>query len=100
MQTIRKRIKSSDYKEVERDGNVTIVRWDATPEVVNIPKGRPKRGQEQQYETKQTDHVVCTEAVFRGDVDKGILKAAIDKDLALRYPDGEAPTVSLLTLTD
>lgn len=89
MQTIRKRIKSSDYKEVERDGDMTIVRWDATPEIVTVPS-KKKGGEET---TKETGYVICSERVYLKPVTKKKVQEDIDKDLALRYPNGDAPKI-------
>ena len=96
MQSLRIRIKASDFKEVEHKGELTYIRWDAAPEMIQIPKGRPKKGQEQQYETKETGYVVCSELCVRGTVNPGVVDEVITKDLALRYPDGGAPDVNVV----
>lgn len=91
MQSLRIRIKASDFKEVERKGELTYIRWDATPETVTIP-ARKKGGEEK---TKETGYVVCSELCARGTVNPGEVDEVITKDLTLRYPDGGAPVVNI-----
>lgn len=91
MQSLRIRIKASDFKEVERKDELTYIRWDATPETVTIP-ARKKGGEEK---TKETGYVVCSELCVRGTVNPGEVDEVITKDLALRYPDGGAPEVNI-----
>lgn len=96
MQSLRIRIKASDFKEVKRKGELTYIRWDAIPETIQIPKGRPKKGQEQQYETKETGFVICSELCVKGEVNIDRVHDAVAKDLALRYPEGGAPEVKII----
>ena len=98
MQTLRVRVKASDFKEVERKGNITIVRWDASPEIVTIPS---KRKGEEQAE-KETGWLVCSERIYRNNPTSEQLQADIKADLALRHPEGGAPVVNIIhrPLTD
>ena len=98
MQFIRTRIKKDDYKDVEPQEGFTIVRWDAVPETIQVPirkKGKKDKDAEQEYETKETNYLVCTERVYHGDFTAEMVRADIDADLALRYPEGNAPTINV-----
>ncbi len=84
-------MKASDFKEVERKDGITYIRWDAIPEIVSIPAR--KKGREPAQ--KESGYVICSELVVDGCVDKKKVKAVIDKDLAIRYPEGERPRVKV-----
>ena len=56
-------------------------------------KGK-KRKEEPEYETKESGFLVFTECIIHGNVTKEMLQKEIDRDLAIRYPDGNAPVVS------
>ena len=84
-------MKASDFKEVERKGDLVIVRWDATPETITIP-ARKKGGEES---IKESGYVICTERVYNGEPTQKEVKADIDKDLAIRYTTGEKPVVNI-----
>lgn len=84
-------MKAVGFKAVEHKGELTVVRWDATPEVIVIP-AKKKGGEETK---KQTDNVICTELVFRGTADEAAIREAVAKDMELRYPEGGAPEVDV-----
>ena len=92
MQSLRIRIKASDFKEVERKGELTYIRWDATPETVTIP-ARKKGGEEK---TKETGFVICSELCVRGEVNVNAVHEVVARDLAQRYPAGGAPEVNII----
>ena len=88
MQTLRVRIKASAYKEVERRGDITIVRWDASKETIKVPK-KVKKGEEPQYETKETGYLICTERVYHGEVTKEMVQKDMESDLNVRYGENK-----------
>ena len=84
-------MKASDFKEVERKGDFVIVRWDATPEVITVP-AKKKGGDETK---KESGYVICTERIYDGEPTKEQIKADVDKDLEIRYPEGKMPSVKI-----
>lgn len=89
MQTLRVRIKEKLYKDVEKKNGLTIVRWDSSKEIMQVPS--KKKGEEPV--SKETGHLICSERVYHGDVTKEMVQKDIDADLAVRYKDGEKPSI-------
>lgn len=98
MATIRTRIALNDYKVVEKRRGLIIVRWDPVKEIVRIPKGRARRGQEPEYEEKESGYLAVTERVYREKPTFDQINAEVQADLNRRYPEGNKPSVDLSTI--
>lgn len=97
MRTIRTRILAADYVEVERKNGITIVRWDAQKETITAEaprKGRKKGENPSEPVTKETGYLICSEAVYHGEVTRQMVQKDIDYDLAVRYPEGDKPAIT------
>ena len=89
MSFVRTRIKADKFVESEKHDNYTILRWDATKEIISIPS-KKKGGEPTQ---KESDWLVCTEGIYRHPVAAEQVRADIEKDLNVRYPEGNKPDV-------